>query len=104
MTMQTINQQGKLYQILVKPLLTEKSSLIMEKNNIYTFEVQKDANKHEIKNAIEKLFDVTVTKIQTLNVKPKQKTFRGNIGYRKSYKKAYVTLKEGDSIKLFSNE
>ena len=71
-------------------------------NNVYTFEVAKDANKIEIRNAIETIFDVTVTKVNTLNVKPKPKRVRYQEGRTRTWKKAMVTLAEGETIEVFS--
>ncbi|MEM1243884.1 MAG: 50S ribosomal protein L23, partial [Pseudomonadota bacterium] len=66
--------------------------------------VAKKASKIAIKNAIENIFDVTVIKVNVLNAKPKQKMFKGQVGHRQGFKKAYVSLKQGDSINLFGNE
>ena len=70
--------------------------------NTFTFEVAKDANKVEIRQAIEAIFDVTVVKVNTLNVKPKPKRVRYQLGKTRTWKKAMVTLKEGDTIELFA--
>ncbi|MCD8316136.1 MAG: 50S ribosomal protein L23, partial [Eggerthellaceae bacterium] len=79
----------------------EHSYDLMEQN-VYTFEVDKRANKVEIRQAIEAIFNVTVTKVNTLNVKAKPKTLRGHAGHTRTWKKAMVTLKDGDSIELFA--
>jgi large subunit ribosomal protein L23 len=94
--------------IIIKPVLTEKQTAISEKiPNRYGFRVSPDANKLEIKKAIEDLYSVTVIDVNTMNYKGKQKsryTKSGIInGKQSSFKKAVVTLKEGDSIDLFSN-
>ena len=70
-------------------------------NNVYTFEVAKDSNKVEIRQAIEAIFNVSVVKVNTLNVKPKPKRVRYQVGQTRTWKKAMVTLKEGDTIELF---
>ena len=70
-------------------------------NNVYTFEVAKDSNKVEIRQAIEAIFNVSVVKVNTLNVKPKPKRVRYQKGLTRTWKKAMVTLKEGDTIELF---
>ena len=88
-------------EIIIRPIVTEHSYDVME-NNVYTFEVAKDSNKIEIRNAIEAIFGVTVKKVNTLNVKPKPKRVRYQKGYTRTWKKAMVTLKEGDSIEIFS--
>ena len=88
-------------EIIIRPIVTEHSYDVMD-NNVYTFEVAKDANKIEIRNAIETIFDVTVTKVNTLNVKPKTKRVRDQKkGYTRTWKKAMVTLKDGDTIEIF---
>lgn len=86
--------------IVIRPIVSEKSYDRMG-DGIYQFKVAKKANKHQIKDAVEALFKVTVTKVNTLNVvrKPKKRgVFRG---YTSTWKKAIVTLKEGDSISFF---
>jgi large subunit ribosomal protein L23 len=92
--------------ILFKPIVTEKISNLQEKG-IYAFEVDPDANKIEIARAVEKKFKVTVLNVRTLNFKGKAKTQmtrRGRFEGRTShYKKAIVTLKEGEKIDLFAN-
>ena len=85
--------------IIIAPVITEKSSLQREKN-VYTFKVAKSANKIEIKKAIEAAFGVTVTNVNTLITKPKAKRVGRYTGKTKTYKKAFVTLKDGDSIEL----
>lgn len=88
--------------IIVRPIITEHSYDMMEKNT-YTFEVAKNANKIEIAKAVEELFNVTVTNVNTLNVKPKKKRVRVQVGLTRAWKKAMVTLKEGDTIELFAS-
>ncbi len=88
--------------IIVRPIITEHSYDMMEKNT-YTFEVAKNANKIEIAKAVEELFNVTVTNVNTLNVKPKKKRVRVQVGLTRTWKKAMVTLKEGDTIELFAS-
>jgi len=93
--------------IIIKPIVTEKMTQLGEKFNRYGFKVQKDANKIEIKQAVEALYDVTVTDVNTLIVAPKKKnrfTKSGVInGQTSAYKKAIVTLKEGEQIDFYSN-
>ncbi len=87
--------------IVLRPLMTEKGTKIQEIANQFFFEVRRDANKTEIKRAVEKLFQVKVTGVNTLIV-PGETKRRGLHRYKtKSYKKAIVTLREGDSIELF---
>jgi large subunit ribosomal protein L23 len=87
-------------EIIIRPIITEHSYDVIE-NNVYTFEVAKDANKIEIRNAVEAIFDVKVVKVNTLNVKPKPKRVRYQKGYTRTWKKAMVTLAEGESIEIF---
>ncbi len=86
--------------IIRKPIITEKATLNLE-NNQYTFEVAPKATKPEIKAAIEALFEVKVTGISTINPPRKKKRLGRFIGYKPTYKRAVVTLAEGDSIPLF---
>ncbi len=89
-------------EIIIRPIITEHSYDVME-NNVYTFEVAKDANKIEIAKAVEEIFDVNVVKVNTLNVKPKPKRVRYQRGYTRTWKKAMVTLAEGESIEIFAS-
>ena len=88
-------------EVIIRPIITEHSYDMMEQNK-YTFEVAKDANKIEIAQAIEAIFNVKVKKVNTLNVKPKTKRVRYVAGQTRTWKKAMVTLAEGDTIELFS--
>ncbi len=90
-----------IYDVIKKPLITEKTTLEKDARNIIVFEVSRDANKIEIKDAVEKLFKVEVTAVKTVNVAGKVKRFGRNIGKRSNWKKAYVTLKEGSSVDFF---
>ena len=85
--------------IIIAPVVTEKSAGNAEKG-IYTFKVVKTATKTQIKNTIEKAFDVKVEKINTLNTKAKDRRVGSYTGKTKTYKKAIVTLAEGQSIDL----
>lgn len=89
-------------QVIIKRLdLTEKGARLSEKENKYLFEVAGDANKIEIKRAVEQLFKVKVMRVNTLNRQGKAKrNRRQQVGYRPSWKRAIVTLKEGDKIDL----
>ena len=88
------------YEILVKPLVSEKSMMMMGENK-YSFAVAKDANKIEIKNAVEKLFNVTVLSVNTRTIQGKVTRQGRYEGKRPDVKKAIVTLKAGDQIKVF---
>ncbi|EYD73474.1 MULTISPECIES: 50S ribosomal protein L23 [Limimaricola] len=85
------------YDVIRKPVITEKATLASEANAV-VFEVAIDANKPQIKEAVEALFSVKVKAVNTVVTKGKVKRFRGVIGTRKDVKKAYVTLEEGNSI------
>ncbi len=85
------------YDIIRKPVITEKATILSEQNKV-VFEVSKDAAKPEIRAAVEALFNVKVTGVNTLTTKGKVKFFRGRKGRRSDVKKAVVTLAEGDSI------
>ncbi|MFQ5445024.1 MAG: 50S ribosomal protein L23 [Nitrospinales bacterium] len=89
------------YQIIEKPLITEKSTVMLHEKNRVTFRVRKDANKVQIKRAVEKIFNVKVLGVNIVNVKGKYKRFGREIGLTKSWKKAILQLKEGDKIELF---
>jgi len=89
--------QQRMYELIRRPLITEKSNLLSEYNQV-SFEVPLDANKFEIKSAIEKLFSVKVTAVNTIRQKGKVKRFRGRLGKRNDVKKAIVTLAEGQTI------
>ena len=87
----------KAYNILKKPITTEKSTNLQQFNQ-YTFEVSKNSNSNEIKQAIEKIFKVKVLKINTSILRGKMKSFKGTYGFRNDRKKAIVTLQEGNTI------
>lgn len=87
----------RMYDIILSPVITEKATRISEHNQV-AFRVAIDATKPEIKAAIEGVFGVKVTAVNTITVKGKKKIFRGRPGQRSDYKKAMVTLAEGQSI------
>jgi len=87
-----------LYSIIKKPLLTEKGSVLKESENKVLVEVSPDANKMEIKKAIEEIFKVKVEKVATINRKGKWKRYGKSIGKRPDRKKAVVTLKKGEKL------
>ena len=89
------------YSILRRPLLTEKGQQLREKAGKYLFEVSGEANKIEIAKAVEKLFGVRVDKVNTQWVRGKVKRVGRNMGKRPNWKKAVVSLREGDIIDLF---
>ena len=90
--------QERLLKVLVAPHVSEKSTMAAEANNTVVFKVVKDANKAEIKAAVESLFEVEVNSVRTVNVKGKTKRHGASFGKRKDWKKAYVVLKAGQDI------
>jgi len=85
------------YDVIIAPLITEKATAASEKNQV-VFKVAKSATKPQIKEAVEKLFDVKVKRVNTLNTKRKTRVFKGRRGVVGNFKKAIVTLEEGHSI------
>ena len=92
-----MSSKAELYDVIRKPIITEKATIASE-NNAVVFEVSIDANKPQIKEAIESLFNVKVKAVNTTITKGKVKRFRGQLGKRRDVKKAYVTLEEGNTI------
>ncbi|MEA3362084.1 MAG: 50S ribosomal protein L23 [Thermodesulfobacteriota bacterium] len=90
-----------LYEIIRKPLISEKANLLKETAQIVTFEVDRGANKIEIKQAVEKAFDVKVKAVNTIQLRGKMKRVGSNLGQRNNWKKAYVTLEEGQNIDFY---
>ena len=86
--------------IIKKAIVTEKASILKEKDNKYTFMVDKDANKFQIKNAIETLFNVKVESVHTANYLGKEKRMGMRSGYRSDWKKAIVKLGKGQEIQM----
>jgi large subunit ribosomal protein L23 len=86
--------------LILKPIVTEKATLLMEQNK-YVFDVVPKATKPEIKAAIESLFEVKVVKVNTIRPPRKKRRVGKFVGYKSQYKRAIVTLDEGDSITLF---
>ena len=97
----------KLIEVLVKPILTEKANAQQEKLRRYAFKVNRKANKLEIKKAVEEFYGVTVTNVNTAVAPGKNKTRYTKAGFiqgaKPSYKKAFVTVAEGESIDLYAN-
>jgi len=96
--------QERLINVLVGPHVSEKASVIAERNNQVTFKVRVDSTKSDIKQAVELMFDVKVEGVQVANVKGKAKRFGQTKGKRKDWKKAYVTLAEGQDIDFVGAE
>lgn len=95
--------EGRLAQVLVAPIISEKATRIAEKNNQVLFKVLRDASKPEIKAAVELMFKVDVASVQVINQKGKVKRFGRSMGRRDNVKKAYVCLKPGQELN-FSGE
>ena len=91
-------KEERLLKVLKAPHVSEKSTMAAEAGNTVVFKVAKDANKAEIKAAVEKLFEVEVEGVRTVNVKGKTKRHGQSFGKRSDWKKAYVVLKEGQDI------
>ena len=94
----------KLLKTLIAPVVSEKSTYVGEKNNQVVFRVAENANKSEIKAAVELMFKVEVAKVSVIRVKGKEKRYGRSIGRRRNWRKAYVCLKAGQEINLVAGE
>jgi len=94
----------RLMQVLLAPLVSEKSTFIGEKHNQYVFHVAADATKPEIKAAVELMFKIKVKSVQVANVRGKEKRFGRYVGRRRQWKKAYVSLAQGQEISFQAPE
>ncbi len=92
--------EERLLDVIRAPVVSEKAVDLSQTGQCFVFKVAKDSTKEEVKAAVEKLFNVEVTDVNTIVVKGKAKNFRGRKGRRSSWKKAYVRLQEGQSIDL----
>ena len=90
-----------LYQVVIKPLVTEKGTMMLSEGNWVTFRVHPNANKIEVREAIQKIFSVSVLQVNTQIVRGKRRRFGKTMGQSKAWKKAMVRLKEGDKIEIF---
>ena len=90
-----------IFDVLKEPKMTEKTLSLKEQTNQYAFEVNPKANKVQIKDCVEKTFKVSVLGVRTMNVRGKKKRMGKYQGYKSSWKKALVTLKQGDTIEFF---
>jgi large subunit ribosomal protein L23 len=90
-----------LHSVIVKPLVTEKSTEKLEREGAYSFVVDKDANKVEIAQAVEALFNVKVADVRTMQYRGKERRLGRFMGRRAAWKKAIVKLREGDTIEIF---
>lgn len=89
------------HDVIQQPLVTEKSSIAREEQNIATFRVSPDASKHDIRLAVEQLFDVKVENVRTMQQPGKKKRVGKNVGRKPAWKKAIVELAEGQTIEFF---
>lgn len=90
-----------LYTVLKRPVVTERTTGLREEYNQYAFEVARDANKVQIRQAVESIFGVRVTEVRTQLIRGKIKRVKRNFGKQANWKKAFVTLQPGDQIELF---
>jgi len=90
----------RVYQVIKAPLISEKAAIIGDASNQHVFKVATDAKKDEIKQAVEQIFNVKVSKVRAANVKGKTKRQGMRMGKRKDWKKAYVSLEQGHEIDL----
>jgi large subunit ribosomal protein L23 len=90
-----------IHEVIVRPVVTEKSTELLDRNGAYTFVVARDSNKLEIAKAIETLFSVKVKNVRTMQYRGKERRVGKHVGRRAAWKKAVVTLREGDSIEIF---
>ena len=91
----------QIHEIIRRPLITEKGTMLKEMGSQYLFEVDSRSSKFQIKQAVEKLFNVKVKDVHTVNVRGKLKRVGRNVGQRSNWKKAYVTLQQGAKIEFF---
>ena len=96
--------KNRLYKVLLAPRVTEKTARLSANSNQYVFEVSRDANKADVRDAVEHLFEVNVESVQIVNMKGKTKAFRLRPGRRSDWKKAYVRLQEGQVIDVLGGE
>ena len=92
--------EGRLMQVLIAPIVSEKATMVAEKNNVATFKVLQDSTKYEIKAAVELMFKVSVKGVSVVNTKGKSKRFGKSMGRRDNVRKAYVMLKPGQELNL----
>ncbi len=96
--------QERLMKVLLAPMVSEKTARLADRNRQYAFKVVSNATKPEIREAVEMLFDVKVTGVQVSNVRGKTKRFGQALGKRSDWKKAFVTLAEGNDINFMGAE
>ncbi|HKJ18523.1 MAG TPA: 50S ribosomal protein L23 [Xanthomonadales bacterium] len=96
--------KNRLYKVLLAPRVTEKTARLSANSNQYVFEVSSDADKKDVREAVEHLFEVKVENVQIVNVKGKTKSYRMRPGRRSDWKKAYVRIQEGQVIDVLGGE
>jgi len=96
--------KDRLFNVLLAPRVTEKTTLVGEESNQYVFRVACDANKSEIRDAVESLFEVNVESVRIVNVKGKSKTFKQRPGKRNDWKKAYVRVQADQTLDFLGGE
>lgn len=89
------------HQVIVRPIVTEKSMVATEERNVIAFEVHPNANKIQVRTAVEALFDVKVSEVRLMNVRGKMKRLGRNVGKRRDWRKAYVKLAAGEKAPEF---
>lgn len=94
----------RVHQVLRRPLITEKSTARQGEANQYFFEVDKKATKQDVRSAVKSIFKVNVTSVRTMNVRGKRKRVGKNVGMTSDWKKAIVTLKEGERIEMLERK
>lgn len=92
---------AELHDVLIRPIFSEKTTSLQNEANVYTFEVGETANKLQIKNAVQSLFDVEVQAVRTVIMRGKNKRFGRYYGKRSNWKKAYVRLADGQTLNFF---
>ena len=90
-----------IHEVIVRPVITEKSTEQLDRNHAYTFVVARDANKYEIAQAVGQLFNVKVESVRTMNYTGKERRVGKHVGRRAAWKKAVVKLRDGDTIEIF---
>lgn len=91
-----------IYEVILRPIITEKSNILVDLYGQYTFEVDRRANKHQVKEAVEQIFGVDVEKVRILNMKPKRGRYgRRTVVREPAWKKAIVTLAPGQRLEIF---
>jgi large subunit ribosomal protein L23 len=102
--MSSLHNQERLMTVLLGPHVSEKTTDVADQYNQTVFKVRRDSTKKEVKKAVEMMFEVTVTGVQVVNCRGKIKRFGQEWGQRQAWKKAYVTLAEGDNIDFLGTE